>query len=147
MHVEPLTEVPRNLVLRIEDERECLASGRSVGQCVVDNIDQSLFSFSVSLEGELVCLWGYAPTSLLGLGAQVWMLSTPAFAKHSRRMVRETRAQFQQLLTVYPSLFAGVQKSYAASVRWLEWLGFFPTLEYFEGDQPFLLMRATREGV
>lgn len=140
LSVEKITAVPE-LEFRLEDMRECELGGFSVGGAAKLSLDKSLSSYKVVYEGDVVALWGFAPTSLLGNTAWVWMLSTPHVEQCKHIFAAGSREVMNRLLETYPNLLVNVDPAYGRALRWLRWLGFVEVAH----EGPFLQMLIQRK--
>lgn len=77
------------------------------------------------VDGEIMAVWGLVDEgSLLVPVARPWCMTTPLVERHARHFARESRRITDHWRQRYWRLHNEVDARYAASVRWLEWLGF-----------------------
>ena len=75
-------------------------------------------------DGEMVCMFGVAPVSILtGIGSP-WMVGTDLIEKHARPFLRANKTYIEDMLRRYPVLMNYADTENVVAVRWLEWLGF-----------------------
>ena len=109
--------------------RECdIAEVRACGHTPLEaarrSVATSLLRWSAFADGELACIIGCAPISLVsGIGSP-WMLGTPVLDANSRVLVRLTPRYIGAMLEVFPHLVNHVHAENTTSVRWLRRLGF-----------------------
>lgn len=75
------------------------------------------------IDGEVACVWGLMPPTLLSNQAYLWLFTTDIVAEHKFLFVRHSQLWIEQALKAYPEII-GVcfQNNYSAR-RWLKWLG------------------------
>ena len=106
------------------DVREVRACGHTPLEAAQRSVVQSLLCWSAFADGELCCILGCAPISLVsGIGSP-WMLGTPVLDTQSRVLVRVTPHYIGTMLKAFPHLVNHVHAENATSVRWLKRLGF-----------------------
>lgn len=140
LSVRVLREVPKDLELREEDRRECELGGLTPSEAVAQSVAQSVSSYGVYVDGELLGLWGYSPTSLLGEACAAWLLTTPKSLEYPFHVLAISRRVIRLLLTMYPKVAVLADKRHERAVTWLKWLGFIPLRD--EGG--FVVMLAER---
>lgn len=129
--------VPADAVLlgenmRTSDVHEVRACGHEPMHAAVRSVAQSLLCWSAFADGELGCIIGVSPVSLVsGIGSP-WMLGTPVLDAHSRVLVRMTPEYIAKMLKAFPHLVNFVHADNKTSLRWLKRLGF-----KFHEAQPF----------
>lgn len=110
--------------LRPSDLVECRAYGRDIGDGIRSSVARSMLCWSAFADGELGCIIGVAPISVMsGIGSP-WMLGTPVLDQHSRVLVRRTPEYIAKMLNAFPHLVNFVHAENHTSVRWLRRLGF-----------------------
>ncbi len=122
--VREIGEVPPHVQLRAEDAAECLLGGMEPEDALAMSVGASFRAWEGTVQGEVVAYWGFAPISVLGDTAFVWMLSCEALSRNPMVVAIASRAIIANLLDLYPTLIAHVDLRYARAIRWLEWLGF-----------------------
>ena len=149
--IQVVRDLKRNTIvpfeLRTEDARECEAMGVSPDQAIEDSVRQSLEAFQVILDDEVICVWGYFPSSPLGHSCSVWMLSGEAANKHKIFLARESRRLRDLLLKQFPCVVVMVDVRYIRSWNWLtKYLGFSRTGFCFNSPLgvPFEYLRLDR---
>lgn len=110
--------------MRASDIAEVRACGHEPLEAARRSVAQSLLCWSAFADGELCCIIGCAPISLVsGIGSP-WMLGTPALDAQSRVLVRLTPRYIATMLKAFPHLVNHVHARNTTSVRWLKRLGF-----------------------
>lgn len=56
------------------------------------------------INGELICLWGMIPASLLSDKAYIWSYAFPAVARHPKTFLKVAKGIIAQYLKAYPIL-------------------------------------------
>jgi hypothetical protein len=112
--------------LRDSDRAEMRAYGHTdsdevaLRRCVAT----SVLAWSAYIDGELACILGVSPLSMVsGIGSP-WMMGTPVLDAHSRILVRMTPEYIARMLKAFPHLVNFVHTKNRTSVRWLRRLGF-----------------------
>jgi hypothetical protein len=83
-----------------------------------------MLCWSAFADGELACVLGVAPLSVVsGIGSP-WMIGTPVLDRHQRVLVRQTPEYISKMLKAFPHLVNYVYAQNTTSVRWLRRLGF-----------------------
>lgn len=79
------------------------------------------------VDGEVVCMFGVTPVSILGGVGTPWMVGTRAMERLTvqKALLRESRAAFAAMRDQFPTaLYNLVDARNGAAIRWLRWLGF-----------------------
>lgn len=74
--------------------------------------------------GQIICMAGVSPFSLIGPTGVPWVLGSDLVRHHRRAFMVESRRLVARWLAWFGSLRNVVDARYAASIRWLRWLGF-----------------------
>lgn len=115
--------------LRDQDRDEIEAShGKHAYRLLRDAIDSEDTRVGVA-NGEIVCLFGVEPQSVIGRGGTPWMVSTDAILKHKVVFLKHSRLWIEAMRQKYGHLTNFVDDRNTVSKRWLKWLG-------FEFDEP-----------
>ncbi|MCW5737791.1 MAG: hypothetical protein KIS73_26965 [Enhydrobacter sp.] len=113
------------LVLRRADREEVEAlSGRDPRGVLVESVEKSSSAYAGLADGELVCLFGVVPLSLVGVTGVPWLLGSDAVCAYSRPFLRRNKTYVHEMLREFPVLRNVVDARNAVSIRWLQWLGF-----------------------
>lgn len=125
MTINVKSEPPEQYIyLRREDEVECLAQGYTGDKAVRMSAEGSIESSFVYVNGELVACWGYSALSLFSYRCYAWLLTLPAIEPHLYRFARSSKRVIEYLFNRYEEIEVHVHRDYAASIKWLKWLGF-----------------------
>jgi hypothetical protein len=76
-----------------------------------------------SLDGEVCCVWGLIPPTLLSDKAYLWLLVTDVVDRHRFVFIRQSQIFIQKALDIYPLIVGHVEVGNDKAVRWLKWLG------------------------
>lgn len=111
--------------LRTADRRELEAAhGPDIGPVIDRALAASVDAWAATASGRLLALFGVAPIDLLaGLGAP-WLLGTDGLDRRARDLVRIGRAYVAAVRDSFPCLVNFVDARNAASIRWLQRIGF-----------------------
>jgi hypothetical protein len=111
--------------LRAADREEVEAlSGRDPMDVLVASVEQSSSAWAGLANGNLVCLFGVVPATLIGVTGVPWLLGSNDVCAYSRQFLRRNRAYVHEMLQEYPILRNVVDERNSVSIRWLRWLGF-----------------------
>lgn len=88
------------------------------------SIASSTHCWAASIDGEVACILGVAPISLLGGVGSPWLLGTDVLARHRATFMRHAREGVRAMLGVYPHLVNCVHVKNTASIAWLRRVGF-----------------------
>lgn len=110
--------------MRTCDAQEVRACGHTPLVAAQRSVAHSLLCWSAFADGELGCIIGCAPISIVsGIGSP-WMLGTPVLDAHSRVLVRLTPRYIAEMLKAFPHLVNHVHTHNTTSKRWLRRVGF-----------------------
>lgn len=132
--------------MREMDRLECrIVGGHAPREALMDGVASSVWSLVAEVEGRVVCVFGVAPSDLLGDEAAPWMLCADGIEHNARAMLAcsgrflgEMRGQFETLANV-------VHADNRSAIRYLKWCGFkFGEPFQIEGEAflPFEMKRA-----
>lgn len=111
-------------LLRVEDRLEVLALGFDPIEGLLQSLAGARESWTYRAEGQIVCMAGITPRSLIGRTGVPWLLGSELVRRHRRSFMLETRRMVAHWLTQFDSLTNIVDARYGAAIRWLDWLGF-----------------------
>lgn len=77
---------------------------------------------SITLDGEVVAMFGIVPDSLLDKNACVWLLTTESVNRMWVRFLKVSRAMVSLLRAQY-TLYNWVDCRYEKSIKWVQWCG------------------------
>ncbi len=114
------------LNMRQEDADECWASshsspGEAIGQAMTHS-DKSYAGLTP--DGQVMCIFGLAPLTLLSDIGVPWMLATPQLDLHARKFARGSVKVMRWFTSAYPRLVNYVDARNASAINWIKWLGF-----------------------
>lgn len=112
------------ILLRKEDVDECALNGWTPEEALAFCINNSTQSYAVMKNEEILCYWGWAPSTFAVGGCKAWMLSTPAIENHKVHAARRSQQLLELLLLDHFSIDVLVDPRYDIAKRWLSWLGF-----------------------
>jgi hypothetical protein len=91
---------------------------------IEDGVATSVPVLTATVDGELLCIFGISPVSILTRHGVPWLVGTNLMNSHQFVFLRENRRYMRHLLELYGSLVNYVDDRHEASKRWLRWLGF-----------------------
>lgn len=103
------------------------ATGETPEVCMLRGLRVSARPQTGIVDGEVVCMFGVTPVSILGGVGTPWMVGSRAMDRLTvqKALLRESRAAFAAMRQEYPAaLYNLVDERNAAAIRWLRWLGF-----------------------
>ena len=78
--------------MRQADRDEVAAiSSRPLKQIVQDSVELSSYVKSGLVNGEIACIWGVCPISIIGSKGSPWLLATPVIEKHPMAFLRRCK--------------------------------------------------------
>lgn len=110
--------------LRPADIAEARAGGFEPAEAVLASLRASSLAMTALVNGELACVFGVVPVSLLGGIGCPWLLGTKVLDRHSRILVRLAPKYIWLMRSRFPHLVNSVHAEHTESVRWLRRLGF-----------------------
>jgi len=133
--VEDAIEVALNL--RTADKDEIWASGKHLPMpCLLQAHRLSTGCKSLIIEGEVACIFGVVPLSMIGGIGSPWMLGTDLIEKYPLTFLRKCRNSVLAMTASYGTLLNYVDTRNVMAIRWLFWLG-FDINKYSESFGPF----------
>lgn len=87
-------------------------------------IELSVLAWSFTIGGELACICGVAPMSLMSDRGVPWLLGTTVMDRHPGALIRVAPAYIARMLAAFPHLMNGVDARNTMAVRWLRRAGF-----------------------
>lgn len=97
-----------------------------------------------TIDGELACILGLIPPTILSDCAYLWMFHTEAVKGHEFIFVRYSQRMVEHFLKSYSTIVGHTTVTETRSIRWLKWLG----AEYGpqEGDLVPFVIKARADG-
>lgn len=92
-------------------------------ETIRDCIFQSIEVRYGLLDGEVACMWGLIPPTLLSSTAYLWLLTTDIIAEHKFLFIRYSQRYIEEALKQYPTIVGEVLSENRSAQRWLKWLG------------------------
>jgi hypothetical protein len=120
-------------------EEIAAASGRAPVEVLRVSAAMSTHSWAVEIDGELACLMGVTPVSIVsGIGCP-WLLGSDAVPRHAGAFIKQTLVYIPLMLEAYPHLFNFVDARNTKAIRWLKRAGFnvMEPMPYGKSKMPF----------
>ena len=92
------------------------------------------------VDGEVACVWGLIPPTLLSTTAYLWLLTTEIIAEHKFLFVRYSQLYVQEALKSFPCIIGDCIVGERSAMRWLRWLG-AEFAEPIDGRIPFVIRK------
>lgn len=93
-------------------------------EALARSLDLSTMAWAGCVDGEVVCMFGAGPATLLGTTGIPWLLASDALENHATAFLRRNRAYVARMRIAFDRLENWVDARNAASIAWLNWLGF-----------------------
>jgi hypothetical protein len=94
------------------------------------------------IDGELACIWGVIPPTLMSNQAYLWLYTTDVIKEHQFILIRHSQRVMEEILKEYSSVVGHAIIGSDKSIRWLKWLG----AEFGPPQGIALPFRITRHG-
>ena len=77
------------------------------------------------IDGQLACMWGLIPPTLMSNQAYLWLYTTDVIKEHQFVLIRHSQLVMEEILKRYKCVCGHVVMGSgdSKSVRWLKWLG------------------------
>lgn len=75
------------------------------------------------VDGEVACMWGLIPPTLLSTTAYLWLFTTHLVDEHKFLFVRHSQRYIEEALKTYPVVIGDVAADNHPARKWLSWLG------------------------
>lgn len=75
------------------------------------------------VDGEIACMWGLVPPTLLSDQAYLWLVTTDLVKQHRFALVRHSQRMVEQALEIYPLIVGQCERGNEEAMRWIRWLG------------------------
>lgn len=92
------------------------------------------------IRGDLVCVIGVVPLSLISTQGYLWMHTTPKIAKHKLGFAKHSKKVLAEMLKQYDPIVGFVAPNNVRGIEWLKWLG-ATIYDIGGGDYKFLIRR------
>lgn len=83
----------------------------------------SAYSFCGKIDGQVACIWGLVPPTILSDSAHLWMWSNDLCDQHPFLLVRHSQVAVEKMLKMYPLIVGYCDQEQKRSRQWLTWLG------------------------
>jgi hypothetical protein len=123
--IEPqdIDELVRNMRQADRDEVKA-SSPLSLKSVITHSVQLSSYSKAGLVNGELACMWGVCPVSLLSSKGSPWLLATYVIEKHPMAFLRRCKPVIKKLRDSYSNLENYVDARNDVAIHWLKWMGF-----------------------
>lgn len=110
--------------MRDQDRNEILASHGKFAFTELRNAAHDDDSWVGEVDGNIICLFGVAPLSIIAGGGMPWMVSTKGLTKYAKTFLPRSKEWIDGKLEEYGHLSNYVDERNTVAKRWLKWLGF-----------------------
>lgn len=127
-----MIEVAKRPVKDLRDliERSPCAEIPGAEEIMVECLHRSIEIWQGIVDGQVACVWGLIPPSLLSNRAYLWLLTTDLVEKHKFVLVRNSQRYIEEALKHWPEIYGDCVVGQKLTMRWLKWLG----AEFGEAD-------------
>lgn len=125
--------------MRPIDALECrCVGGHEPEEALEEAVSASLWCYAAEVAGDVACMFGVAPGSLLDDEAAPWLLSADGIERHGRQVLAHARPFIERMRGDYERLYNVVHADNRAAIRFLRWGGFsFLDDALCYGGEPF----------
>ena len=110
--------------LRPDDRAELeISTTMPVPQAIRASVAATLAPYTVTIDGQVACIFGVMVLSLL-YPAAPWMLATETFGREPLRTARISARLLRSMLRLHGHLQNYVDVRNTLAIQWLKWLGF-----------------------
>ena len=106
-------------ILNRSPVRDVKNAGRTLHECM----RISAYIFVGKADGQVACIWGLIPPTLLSDQAFLWLLHTDLVHEHQFTFVRQSQRVMETMLRRYKVIVGNCIVGEDKSIRWLKWLG------------------------
>lgn len=89
--------------------QQCLSASRIIYQGKID--------------GELACIWGLVPPTIMSNQAYIWLYTTEVADEHTFILVRYSQHMIEKMLEEFEALTGHCKAGDDRAIRWMKWLG------------------------
>jgi hypothetical protein len=75
------------------------------------------------IDGEIACIWGLAPPTVMSTQAYIWLYTTAIAEEHTFIVVRYSQMMIQEMLKDYNAITGHCRIDDERAIRWMRWLG------------------------
>ena len=75
------------------------------------------------VDGEVACMWGLIPPTILSDTAWLWLITTNLSDRHKFLLIRYSQRYIEEALKEYPNIIGDTAIYNRPAQRWLKWLG------------------------
>lgn len=110
--------------MRAADRAELAALDSDPFDAIVRSVRYSAMCHTTTVDGEVACMLGVAPVSVLSNAGAPWMLGTDLVTRYRGALAHRTGPYITRMLELYPTLRNHVHARNVVAVRWLQRVGF-----------------------
>lgn len=93
-------------------------------EMLAHGIEHSSEAYAALEDGVPFAIGGVVPANMIAGTGRPWMLGTPGVGRNPRWFLKTSRESLARAFETYATLQNYCDARYAASIRWLRWLGF-----------------------
>jgi hypothetical protein len=113
-----------------------LPGRESLEQCM----NASSVIYQGRIDGEVACIWGLVPPTVMSTQVYIWLYTTEIADKHTFILVRASQRMVEELLKEYDAITGHCRIDDERAIRWIRWLG--AEFGSFQGKLvPFVIRR------
>lgn len=92
-------------------------------QVLTQCLARSEMSWVGQIKGDVVCVWGLCPPTLMSERAYIWLLTTDDLADHKFLFIRHSQLLLEKMLAQYPVIVGEVMAENLPARKWIGLLG------------------------
>lgn len=100
-------------MMRSEFEKETFFHCASLSQTI----------YQGKINGEVACVWGLVPPTVMSTQAYIWLYTTPIAEQHTFILVRYSQMMIQSMLEDYDTITGHCRIDDDRAIKWMRWLG------------------------
>lgn len=86
-------------------------------------LSRSQTVYQGKIDGEVACIWGLVPPTVMSDQAYIWLHTTEVADKHTFILVRYSQIMVAEILKEYESIVGHCRVDDERAIRWMRWLG------------------------
>jgi hypothetical protein len=92
-------------------------------QTLLQCIGMSQTIYQAKINGEIACIWGLVPPTVMSIQAYIWLYTTEVADHHTFILARHSQMMTQKMLKDYDAIVGHCRIGDDRATRWMRWLG------------------------
>ncbi len=118
-----VSEANRSQITQLIFDTKCVSLDDAQAEILQNCLMLSSSIWVGMLDGELVCVWGLAPPTIMSDQAYLWLYTTENLKSHEFLFVRHSQRAVEEMLESFPRIVGHTVAGAEKTIRWLRWLG------------------------